>query len=100
MELYDVMRTTFAARQFTSDPVSDQTLYKVVDAARFAPSGGNRQGWKVVVVRDAATEGARRAERARGEAVLRPAAGRREPVERHRPDHRVRRDRATPAPRG
>lgn len=58
MELYDVMRTTFSAREFTSDPVPDETLAKILDHARFAPSGGNRQGWKVIVVRDAATKGA------------------------------------------
>ena len=55
MDLYDVMRTTFAARDFTDEPVSDATLAKILDNARFAPSGGNRQGWKVVVVRDDAT---------------------------------------------
>lgn len=55
MELYDVMRTTFAARQFTDEAVDDATLRKILENARFAPSGGNRQGWKVVVVRDPAT---------------------------------------------
>ena len=55
MELYDVMRTTFAARDFTGDPVPDPVLHKILDNARFAASGGNRQGWRVVVVREAAT---------------------------------------------
>ncbi|MBI4241046.1 MAG: nitroreductase family protein, partial [Candidatus Rokubacteria bacterium] len=55
MELYDVMRTTFAAREFTDDPLPDSTLFKILDKARFAPSGGNRQGWRVLVVRDRAT---------------------------------------------
>lgn len=55
MELYDVMRTTFAAREFTGDPVPDSVLHRILDNARFAASGGNRQGWRVVVVRDAAT---------------------------------------------
>jgi len=39
MELYDVMRTTFAARQFTADPLPDDVLAKILDHARFAPSG-------------------------------------------------------------
>ncbi|MBM4439547.1 MAG: nitroreductase family protein [Candidatus Rokubacteria bacterium] len=56
MDLYDAMRSTFAARDFTADPLPDATLAKILDAARFAPSGGNRQGWKVVVVRDQATK--------------------------------------------
>jgi len=55
MELYDVMQTTFAAREFTTDPLPDATLYKILDRARFAPSGGNRQGWRVIAVRDRAT---------------------------------------------
>lgn len=58
MDLYDVMRTTFAAREFTPDPVDDATLYRILDNARFAPSGGNRQGWRVIVIRDPATRAA------------------------------------------
>jgi len=58
MELYDVMRTTFAARQFTDDPLPDDALFKILDHARFAPSGGNRQGWRVIVVRDRASKDA------------------------------------------
>ncbi|HET9303397.1 MAG TPA: nitroreductase family protein, partial [Propionibacteriaceae bacterium] len=52
MELYEVMRTTSAVRQFTNDPLPDETLYTILDNARFAPSGGNRQGARIVVVRD------------------------------------------------
>ncbi|SVC54596.1 uncharacterized protein METZ01_LOCUS307450, partial [marine metagenome] len=54
MELYDTMRTTFAARDYTGDAVSDAVLYKILENARFAPSGGNRQGNRVIVVRDPA----------------------------------------------
>ncbi|HSG90955.1 MAG TPA: nitroreductase family protein [Pseudomonadales bacterium] len=52
MDLYDVMHTTFAARAFTDEPVDDATLRRLLDHARFAPSGGNRQGWRVIAVRD------------------------------------------------
>jgi nitroreductase len=55
MDLFDVMRTTFAAREFTGDPLPDDALFTILDRARFAPSGGNRQGWRVIVVRDRAT---------------------------------------------
>lgn len=55
MDLYDVMRTTPAVRDFTGDPLPDETLHRILDHARFAPSGGNRQGTHVVVVRDPAT---------------------------------------------
>ena len=54
MDLYDAMRTTFAARDFTDEPVPDEVLHRILDHARFAPSGGNRQGWHVIVVRDQA----------------------------------------------
>lgn len=54
MELYDVMRTTFACREFTGEPVPDDVLHRIVDNARFAPSGGNRQGWRIINVSDPA----------------------------------------------
>ncbi|GAS90568.1 nitroreductase family protein [Mycolicibacterium brisbanense] len=52
MEIYDVMRTTGATRQFTGEPLPDEVLERILDNARFAPSGGNRQGTRVVVIRD------------------------------------------------
>jgi nitroreductase len=52
MEVYDAMRTTFAARDYTDDEISDETLHRILDNARFAPSGGNRQGWRVIIVKD------------------------------------------------
>jgi nitroreductase len=55
MELDHAMRTTGAVRGFTDAPVDDATLYRVLDRARFAPSGGNRQPWRVIVVKDAET---------------------------------------------
>src|SRR5213080_4854666 len=55
MDLDEAMRTTFSAREFTADPLPDAALADILDRARFAPSGGNRQGWKVIVVRAKAT---------------------------------------------
>jgi nitroreductase len=52
VELGQAMRTTPATREFTDDGVSDAVLYDILDQARFAPNGGNRQGWRVIVVRD------------------------------------------------
>jgi len=52
MDLYEVMRTTSAVREFTDDPLPDDVLRKILDNARFAPSGGNRQGTQVLAVRD------------------------------------------------
>ena len=57
MELADVMRTTFACRDFTDEDVPDSVLYEIFDIARFAPSGGNRQGNHAIIVRDQAMKG-------------------------------------------
>ena len=38
MELYDVMRTTFAAREFTDDALPDGVLWRIFDNARFPPA--------------------------------------------------------------
>jgi nitroreductase len=52
-ELYELMRCAPSTRRFTDEPVSRELLERVLENARYAPSGGNRQGWKVVVVTDA-----------------------------------------------
>jgi nitroreductase len=52
MDLYEAMRCAPTSRRFTDEPVAPGVLRRVLDAARFAPSGGNRQGWRVVAVRD------------------------------------------------
>ncbi|MGF7235369.1 MAG: nitroreductase family protein [Frankia sp.] len=54
VELSEVMRTSGAARAFTDEPVARETLYRILDNARFAPSGGNQQPWVVLVVEDSA----------------------------------------------
>jgi hypothetical protein len=46
------MRTPSAVRHFTNDPLPDESLYTILDNARFAPSGGNRQGTRIVIIRD------------------------------------------------
>ena len=53
MDLFEAMRCAPTSRRFTDEPVAPEALQRVLDSARFAPSGGNRQGWRVVVVRDA-----------------------------------------------
>lgn len=55
MELYDAMRTTAAIREFTGDPLPDEVLHRILDNARFAPSGGNRQGVRLVLVTERET---------------------------------------------
>jgi nitroreductase len=52
MEIRDAIRTNGSVRRFTDDPVPRSTVVEVLDDARFAPSGGNRQPWHVAVVED------------------------------------------------
>ncbi len=53
MDLFETMRSAPTTRRFKPEPVARETLARVLDGARFAPSGGNRQGWRVVIVQDA-----------------------------------------------
>ena len=52
MDLPEVMRTMSGVRLYLARDVPDKVIYAALDDARFAPSGGNRQPWRVVVVRD------------------------------------------------
>ncbi len=60
LDLVDTLRGTGAVRDFHPGPVADDVLERLLDTARFAPSGGNRQGWRVIVVKDATTRTALR----------------------------------------
>jgi nitroreductase len=52
VDLYEAMRSTPTTRRFTDEPVPREALLRVLENARFAPSGGNRQGWRVIAVED------------------------------------------------
>jgi nitroreductase len=51
LEFYDVIRTRRSIRSFKPDPISDEVLKRVLDAARIAPSGSNRQPTKLILIR-------------------------------------------------
>jgi nitroreductase len=53
MDLIETLKSTGAVREFEPETIDDAVLYRLLDTARFAPSGGNRQGWRVVVIKDA-----------------------------------------------
>jgi nitroreductase len=55
MDLGEAIRTTAAIREFAADPLPDDVLVRIMDLARFAPSGGNRQGVRIVAVREQRT---------------------------------------------
>lgn len=54
MDLIETLRTTGAIREFTAESVPDAVVARVLDNARFAPSGANAQAWHVVLVKDPA----------------------------------------------
>jgi nitroreductase len=49
--LFDAIYTMRAIREFNSEPIPDAVLRQVLAAAGQAPSGGNRQPWKFIVIR-------------------------------------------------
>jgi len=55
-----VMRCAPTMRRFKADAVPREALMRVLELARFAPSGGNRQGWRVIAVQDPRTRAALR----------------------------------------
>ena len=50
--LFEALYSTRALRRFKPDPVSDELLYQVIDAAIRAPAGSNQQVWHFLIVRD------------------------------------------------
>src|SRR6266545_421024 len=56
MDVFEAINPTRAMRLLKPDPVPDELVWKVLDAAIRAPSGGNRQPWNFIVVRDEAAK--------------------------------------------
>jgi len=52
MELLEALYTTRAMRRVEPDPIPDDVVASILDAAVRAPSGGNTQNWRFVVVSD------------------------------------------------
>ncbi len=82
-----LVKTRRSIRSFKSDPVSDEDVERIIEAARFAPSGANSQPWEFIIVKDKETKDAivgivteqaepgRRLELTRAEDVRFPGAG-------------------------
>ena len=52
INVYEAMSTLRAVRRLRPDPIPDEVLYRVLQAAVWAPTGGNTQPWRIVVVKD------------------------------------------------
>jgi len=53
LEVFEAIRNRRSVRAFTSEGVSEEEVKRLIDAARWAPSAGNIQPWKFIIVRDA-----------------------------------------------
>jgi len=53
LDVFEAIKGRRSVRAFTDEPISDEEVMKLIDAARWAPSAGNIQPWEFVVVRDA-----------------------------------------------
>ena len=52
--LFDAMRTMRAMRRLKTDPVPDELIREIIEAGTCAPSGGDAQHWRFIVVKDPA----------------------------------------------
>jgi nitroreductase len=52
-DLFEIMRTTRSMRRLKPDPVPAELIRKILEAGVAAPSGGNMQRWRFLVIRDA-----------------------------------------------
>ncbi len=54
--IYDIIKSRRTIRKYLDKKVDDETILKILDAARYAPSAGNHQPWEFIVVRDPRTK--------------------------------------------
>ncbi len=54
-KLLELMKERWTVRKFKDKEVSEEDLQMIIEAGRWAPSGGNRQPWELIVVRDEET---------------------------------------------
>jgi nitroreductase len=51
-ELLELIKSRRSIRNFTDEPISDEDLLRIIDAARYAPSNTNRQPWKFIIIKN------------------------------------------------
>jgi len=52
MDVFEAIKNRRSIRHYKSDPIDDKTVQAVLEAAHWAPSWGNYQCWRFIVVRD------------------------------------------------
>jgi nitroreductase len=53
-DLFDIIHTTRSMRRLKADPVPDALIRRILEAGQCAPSGGNAQRWRFLVIKDPA----------------------------------------------
>jgi nitroreductase len=56
MDIFEAIRNRRSIRRYKADPVSDKAVQEVLEAAHWAPSWGNTQCWRFIVIRDPKTK--------------------------------------------
>jgi len=51
-DLFEIINTTRSMRRLKPDPVPNEVIRKILEAGVCAPSGGNMQRWRFLVIRD------------------------------------------------
>ena len=54
-DILDIINSRQSIRKYTDEPIPDEMIDKIVEAARWAPSGENEQPWHFIIVRDPET---------------------------------------------
>ncbi len=80
-DVWEVMSTARTIRRFTAEPVDDATLARCLQAARWAPSGANAQGWRFVVLRSPEQRAVVATAAAQALAVIEPVYGMSRPAQ-------------------
>jgi nitroreductase len=52
MEVFEAIKNRYSCRSYKAEPVPEEKLKKILEAARLAPSAHNAQEWKFVVIKD------------------------------------------------
>ncbi len=51
-DILEIIKSRRSVRRYTDEPVTDEIIDKILEAARWAPTGENHQPWRLIVIRD------------------------------------------------
>ena len=52
MEVFEAIKNRRSVRKYKAEPIPDELIEKILEAGRWAPTGGNLQPWKFIIVKD------------------------------------------------